>query len=73
MLGDGSTGSPSLHIRSFQLSQSNRSAWWSMVSAFARISADCGEDDGGLAGLYPRSNSSTPLTTGHFEPDKFED
>jgi hypothetical protein len=44
-----------------------------MVSAFARISADCGEDDGGLAGLYPRSNSSTPLTTGHFEPDKFED
>jgi hypothetical protein len=32
IVGDGSIGSPSLHIRSFQLSQSNRSARLSMTS-----------------------------------------
>src|SRR3569833_138368 len=37
MVGDGSIGSPSAHIRSFQLSHSNRSACCSMVSALARI------------------------------------
>src|SRR3984957_18191639 len=41
MVGDGSIGSPSDHIRSFQLSHSSRSACCSMVSALARISADC--------------------------------
>jgi hypothetical protein len=41
MVGDGSIGSPSLHIRSFQLSQSSLSACCSMVSALARTSADC--------------------------------
>jgi hypothetical protein len=41
MVGDESIGSPSLHIRSFQLSQSSRSACCSIVSALARISADC--------------------------------
>jgi hypothetical protein len=41
MVGDGSIGLPSLHIRSFQLSHSSRSACCSMVSALARISADC--------------------------------
>jgi hypothetical protein len=40
IVGDGSIGSPSLHIRSFQLSQSSLSACCSMVSALARISAD---------------------------------
>src|ERR1700693_4513830 len=41
MVGDGSIGSPSLHIRSFQLSQSSLSACWIVASPLARISADC--------------------------------
>jgi hypothetical protein len=41
MVGDGSIGSPSDHIRSFQLSQSSLSACWMIASPFARISADC--------------------------------
>jgi hypothetical protein len=40
MEGDGSIGLPSLHIRSFQLSQSSWSACWIIASPFARISAD---------------------------------
>jgi hypothetical protein len=39
VVGDGSIGSPSDHIRSFQLSQSSRSACCSMVSALARPTA----------------------------------
>ena len=41
MVGDGSIGSPSDHIRSFQLSQSSLSACWIIASPLARISADC--------------------------------
>jgi hypothetical protein len=41
MVGDGSIGSPSDHIRSFQLSHSSLTACCSMFSALARISADC--------------------------------
>jgi hypothetical protein len=41
MVGDGSIGSPSDHIRSFQLSQSNRSACCIIDSALVLISADC--------------------------------
>jgi hypothetical protein len=41
MVGDGSIGSPSDHIRSFQLSQSSGSACCSIVSALVRISVDC--------------------------------
>src|ERR1700733_14936867 len=41
IVGDGSIGSPSLHIRSFQLSQSSLSACLIIASPFARISADC--------------------------------
>jgi hypothetical protein len=41
IVGDGSIGSPSDHILSFQLSQSSRSACCSMVSALTRISTDC--------------------------------
>src|ERR1700760_3845095 len=41
MVGEGSIGSPSDHIRSFQLSQSNLSACWTSASPLARISADC--------------------------------
>jgi hypothetical protein len=37
---DGSIGSPSLHIRSFQLSQSSLSACWIIASPLAPISAD---------------------------------
>src|SRR6202795_2544427 len=40
MVGDGSIGSPSLHIRSFQLSQRSLSACWIIASPLARISAD---------------------------------
>jgi hypothetical protein len=40
MVGDGSIGSPSLHIRSFQLSQRSRSACWMIASPLARISTD---------------------------------
>ncbi len=40
-VGDGSIGSPSAHIRSFQLSQSSLSACRSMASPLARVSADC--------------------------------
>src|ERR1700726_1664053 len=40
MVDDGSIGSPSLHIRSFQLSQSSLSAYWIIASPLARISAD---------------------------------
>jgi hypothetical protein len=41
IVGDGSIGSPSDHIRSFQLSQSSLSACWIIASPLARISADC--------------------------------
>jgi hypothetical protein len=41
IVGDGSIGSPSDHIRSFHDSQSSLSACCSMVSALALISADC--------------------------------
>jgi hypothetical protein len=41
MVGDGSIGSPSLHIRSFQLSQRSLSARRIIATPFARISADC--------------------------------
>jgi len=41
MVGDGSIGSPSDHIRSFQLSQSSLSACCSMASALVRIWTDC--------------------------------
>lgn len=41
IVGEGSIGSPSDHIRSFQLSHSNLSACCSMISALARISVDC--------------------------------
>src|ERR1700758_4753624 len=40
MVGEGSLGSPSLHIRSFQLPHNNLSACWIIASPFARISAD---------------------------------
>jgi hypothetical protein len=40
MVGDGSIGSPSDHIRSFQLSQRRRSACWIIAWPLARISAD---------------------------------
>ena len=40
IVGDGSSGSPSDHIRSFHDSQSSLSACCSMVSALVRISAD---------------------------------
>jgi hypothetical protein len=41
IVGDGSIGSPSDHIRSFHDSQSSLSACCSIVSALALISADC--------------------------------
>jgi hypothetical protein len=41
IVGDGSIGSPSDHIRSFQLSQSSLSACWISASPLARISIDC--------------------------------
>ena len=41
MVGDGSIGSPSLHIRSFQLSQRSLSACWIIASPLARTSTDC--------------------------------
>src|SRR6267378_3518511 len=41
IVGDGSIGSPSDHIRSFQLSQSRLSACWIGTSPLARISTDC--------------------------------
>ena len=40
IVGDGSIGSPSLHSRSFQLSQSSLSACWIIASPLARVSAD---------------------------------
>jgi hypothetical protein len=40
IVGDGSIGSPSDHMRSFQLSQSSLSACWMSASPFARVSAD---------------------------------
>jgi hypothetical protein len=40
MVGDGSIGSPSLHIRSFELSHGSLSAYWIGASPLARISAD---------------------------------
>jgi hypothetical protein len=53
-VGDGSIGSPSLQIRPFQLSQSSRSACRTMVSASARISADCDARIARLAKLLPK-------------------
>ena len=41
IVGDGSIGSPSAHIRSFQLSQSSLSACRIRASPLARVSADC--------------------------------
>src|ERR1700761_5659909 len=41
MVGDGAIGSPSLHIRSFQLSQRSLSACWIIASPLARTSTDC--------------------------------
>src|SRR3981189_2081591 len=40
IVGEGSIGSPSLHIRSFQLSQNNLSACWISAAPLARISSD---------------------------------
>src|SRR4051812_46728390 len=40
IVGDGSIGSPSYHMRSFQLSHNSLSACWMSASPFARISAD---------------------------------
>src|SRR5205823_11433078 len=40
IVGDGSIGSPSDHMLSFQLSRSNLSACWISASPLARISAD---------------------------------
>jgi hypothetical protein len=41
IVGDGSIGSPSDHMRSFQLSQSSLSACLISASPLARISTDC--------------------------------
>ena len=55
MVGDGSIGSPSLHIRSFQLSQSNLSACWISAAPLARISADCAARMPVIARAFPNS------------------
>ena len=55
MVGDGSIGSPSDHIRSFQLSQRSLSACWISVSASARISADCAARMLAIARALPTS------------------
>src|ERR1700710_1718364 len=55
MVGEGSIGSPSLHIRSFQLSQSNLSACWISAAPLARISADCAARMPVIARPFPNS------------------
>src|SRR3954468_18165245 len=55
MVGEGSIGSPSLHIRSFQLSQSNLSACWISTAPLARISADCAARMTVIARAFPNS------------------
>src|SRR5438876_1261010 len=55
MVGEGSIGSPSLHIRSFQLSQSNLSACWISAAPLARISADCAARMPVIARAFPNS------------------
>jgi hypothetical protein len=55
MVGDGSIGSPSLHIRSFQLSQKSLSACWTSASPFVRISADCAARMPAIAHAFPSS------------------
>lgn len=41
IVADEAIRSPSLHIRSFQLSQRSLSACWISASPLARLSADC--------------------------------
>src|ERR1700758_1880412 len=55
MVGDGSIGSPSDHIRSFQLSQSSLSACWIIASPLARISPDCEARMLAIARAFPSS------------------
>jgi hypothetical protein len=55
IVGEGSIGSPSLHIRSFQLSQSNLSACWISAAPLARISADCAVRMPVIARAFPNS------------------
>jgi hypothetical protein len=55
IVGEGSIGSPSLHIRSFQLSQSNLSACWISAAPLARISADCAARMPVIARAFPNS------------------
>src|SRR3984893_5422856 len=55
IVGEGSIGSPSLHIRSFQLSQSSLSACWIRPAPLARISADCAARMPVIARDFPNS------------------
>src|SRR3984957_13067263 len=55
IVGDGSIGSPSLHIRSFQLSQKSLLACWISVLPFARISSDCAARMPAIARAFPSS------------------
>jgi DNA end-binding protein Ku len=86
MVGDGSIGSPSLHVRSFQLSQSSLSACCSMVSALTRISADCAarilvmaeyfdeiQDVKVTKDMLDLARHIVEQKSGSFEPGKFED
>jgi hypothetical protein len=68
MVGEGSIGSPSLHIRSFQLSQRSLSACWIVASPLARISADWAARMLAIARALP-SSFARPLRS---PPDRSE-